>query len=83
MKKAVPVLVFLFVLTVFLFPGGKKALAEGSGQISCGDYELVTRKWSQDGKAVEAIYKLNNKTGDTWVLESRDVGWVKLRDQQN
>jgi len=82
MKKTAPTLLFLFVLTVFLFQGWKKALAENSGQISCGDYELVTRKWNGDGREAEILYRINNKTGETWILETRDTGWVKIREQK-
>jgi hypothetical protein len=82
MKKAVLIALFLFVLTTFLPPGGKKAFAGDSGQISCGDYELVTRKKSKDGQETEELYRINNKTGETWVFEGRITGWVKLRVQE-
>jgi hypothetical protein len=31
---------------------------------------------------VEKLYRINTKTGVTWVLEDKDIGWVKLREQQ-
>lgn len=81
MKKTVPFFLFFFVMTAFLLPGEKAALAASSGQVSCGDYELVTRKRNDDGKEREVLYRINNKTGETWLLEERDIGWVKLREQ--
>lgn len=81
MKKTVPFLLFLFVMAALLPSGGKTAFAASSGQISCGDYELVTRKRNDDGKEREVLYRINNKTGETWLLEERDIGWVKLREQ--
>ena len=82
MKKTLLTTLLLFVLMTFLLPGGKKVFAGDSGQISCGDYELVTRKNSKDGEETEELYRINNKTGDTWVFEGRITGWVKLRVQE-
>ena len=82
MKKGASVVLVIFFLTVFLLPGGRKALADNSGQISCGDYELVTRKRVVGGVEEEALYRINNKTGYTWVFEGQDTGWVKLREQK-
>ncbi len=83
MKKAAPITLFLFILTAFLPLEGEKAFAASSGQVSCGDYELVTRKKMDGGKEKEVLYRINNKTGQTWLLEDRDIGWVKLREQQD
>ncbi len=82
MKKAAAVTFFLFTLAVFLPWGTPKALAEKSGQVTCGDYELLTRKKRVDGQEREVLYRVNNKTGETWLLEDRSLGWVKLREQQ-
>lgn len=82
MKKAILIVLFLFTLTAFLPFEGKKAFADKAGSISCGDYELVTRKKNKDGQETEELYRLNNKTGETWVFEGRTTGWVKLRVQE-
>lgn len=82
MKKSALVVLSLFILITFLSLGEKRALAENSGQISCGDYELVTRKTSAGGAEVESLYRINNKTGDTWLFQGVDNGWVKLREQK-
>ena len=82
MKKAVAGTFFLFALAVFLPWGTPKAFAGTSGQVTCGDYELLTRKKLVDGHEQEVLYRSNNKTGETWLLEDRTLGWVKLREQQ-
>jgi hypothetical protein len=82
MKKAASITLFLFVLTAFLPLRGEKVFAGTSGSVSCGDYEFVTRKRNDDGHEREVLYRINNKTGETWVLEERDIGWVKLREQK-
>ncbi|MFH1208523.1 MAG: hypothetical protein V1673_03075 [Candidatus Omnitrophota bacterium] len=79
MKKAALITLFLFVLTTLLPLGEKKAFA---GDISCGDYDFVTRKKNKDGQETEELFRINNKTGDTWVFEGRTTGWVKLRVQE-
>ncbi len=82
MKKTAFFLLSLFIFTGFLSLAEKKAVAESTGQIICGDYQLVTRTRNDDGKEEELLYRINTKTGETWMLHGQDIGWVKLREQK-
>jgi hypothetical protein len=57
-------------------------------KVNTGDYELFKTKVSNSTKAgevtkteeYETLYRLNNKTGDTWVFSLSNGGWVKVSD---
>lgn len=90
MKKMVSAfaVLFFFVITAFLPQGEKKVFAASTGQVSCGDYELLTRKVVKEDKASKAVsveeelYRINNKTGETWKYKGFDTGWEKVREQR-
>lgn len=81
MRKTVLITLFLFALTAFLPLGEIKALTGKEEPVSCGDYEIVTRRQYDGKRNMEVFYRINNKTGETWRLEDNDIGWEKLKEQ--
>lgn len=81
MKKTIICILLFLIATVFLPQAEKKAFAGDAIHVSTGDFELVTRKKMGEKGEHEALYRINNKTGETWVLKEEDIGWVKIREQ--
>ena len=82
MKRAVLILLFAGALLAFGAAGESTAWAKEKGQISCGDYDLATRELGEYGRGSEALYRINNKTGETWQLERpADPVWVKIKEK--
>ena len=51
-------------------------------QINCGDYNLVTRKTGEYGRGEEELFRINNKTGETWRLKRQvDPIWDKIKEK--
>jgi hypothetical protein len=76
--RKITALFFLFLtFAVFLFQDVNLLLAGDTASISCGDYNIITRKVGDD----EQLFRINAKTGETWRYEKPDIGWVKVREQ--
>jgi hypothetical protein len=76
--KKITVLFFLFLtFEIFLSQDANRLFAGDAASISCGDYNIITRKVGDD----EQLFRINTKTGETWRYEKPDIGWVKVREQ--
>jgi hypothetical protein len=77
MRKSVAWVLLLLTVTIFLFQNREPVLAGEIPNISCGDYNIITRKKGDE----EQLFRINTKTGETWRFEGLDIGWVKMREQ--
>lgn len=78
MKKEISHFVFCSVIAFFLAVGIQEVFAAETVSLRSGDYEIIPRRDKDEG---EILYRLNNKTGETWILETRDAGWRKIKEQ--
>ena len=77
MEKGATFFFLLLTASIFLFQDMGPALAGETTNISCGDYNIITRKKGDE----EQLFRINNKTGETWLFKGPDIGWAKMREQ--